>query len=76
MIYISKNNIKMQRLTNKLDYYKIRLYKINKQISKGVFRVKLSNYIKIYLTFYISKLELAKRQFIKQKLYILELSKD
>ena len=52
----------MQRLTNKLDYYIIRLYKINKQISKIVFKVKLPNYIKIYLMFYISKLKLAKRQ--------------
>ena len=66
----------MQKLTDKLDYYKIRLYKINKQISKIAFRVKLLNYIEIYLTFYISKLKLAKGQSIRQKLYILELLKD
>ena len=66
----------MQRLIDKLDYYRIILYKINKQISKVAFKVKLSNYIKIYLIFYILKLELVKRQSIKQKLYILKLSSD
>ena len=76
MVYINRKNIKTQRLTDKLDYYKISLYKINKQISKVAFRVKLLYYIKIYLTFYISKLELAKRQNIKEKLYMLELSLD
>ena len=66
----------MQRLTDKLDYYKIKLYKVNKQISKVAFRVKLSNYIKVYLTFYISKLKLAKGYSAKQKLYIIELLED
>ena len=76
MVYISRKNIKTQRLINKLDYYKISLYKINKQISKIAFKVKLSNYIKIYLTFYILKLELAKGQSIEKKLYMLELLLD
>ena len=66
----------MQRLIDKLDYYKISPYKINKQISKVAFRVKLSSHIKIYLTFYISKLELAKRNNTKEKLYMLELLLD
>ena len=52
--------MKTQRLIDKLDYYKISLYKIDKQISKVAFKVKLPSYIKIYLTFYISKLELAR----------------
>ena len=76
MVYISKKNIKTQRLTDKLDYYRISPYKINKQISKVAFRVKLPSYIKIYLTFYISKLELAKGTNTKKKLYMLKLLLD
>ena len=76
MVYISRKNIKTQRLTDKLYYHRISPYKINKQISKIAFRVKLPSYIKIYLTFYIFKLELAKRRNTKEKLYMLELLLD
>ena len=47
--------------------------KLTSKLIKIAFKVKLPNYIKIYLTFYISKLELAKGQVIRKKLYILEI---
>ena len=74
MVYIRRKNIRTKRQTDKLDYKKIRLFKIKEKISNVNFQVKLLDYIKIYKVFYISLLKLAKRNI--RELYKLELVKD
>ena len=48
----------MKRLNNKLDYKKLKLFRINKVIRLVNFRLSLLKIINIYLIFYISLLEL------------------
>jgi hypothetical protein len=48
-----KKNIKTKRLNNKLDYKKLKLFKINKKIGFINYKFKLLKIIKIYLVFYI-----------------------
>jgi hypothetical protein len=48
----------MKRSSNKLDYKKLELFKINKVIELVNYHFELSKTINIYLVFYISLLEL------------------
>jgi len=56
-IYLLRKNIKTQRLSNKLNFKKIRPFEIEEQIGKVNYKLKLSENIKIYSVFYVSLLE-------------------
>ena len=57
-VYLLRKNIATKRLSNKLDYKKLRLFKIIKIKSLVNYYLKLLKTIKIYLVFYISLLKL------------------
>lgn len=52
-------DLKKKRLSLKLNYIKLKLFKIKIILEKVIYRLKLLNYIKIYLIFYILLLESA-----------------
>ena len=57
-VYLFRKNIKIKRLSNKLNYKKLGLFKI-KEIKRLInYKFKLPNIIKIYFIFYISLLKL------------------
>jgi hypothetical protein len=56
-IYLLKKNIKIKRPSNKLNYKKLGLFKINKKVRSINYKLKLSEIIKIYSIFYILLLE-------------------
>ena len=60
MVYINRKNIKITRLSNKLDYIKIRPFLINEVLRDITYRVCLLKHIRIYQVFYIALLKLAK----------------
>jgi hypothetical protein len=66
-------NIKTTRLINKLDYKKIRLFKILERIRLVNYKLKLFIYIRINLVFYISLLELVLKNTL---VIVLELLKE
>lgn len=57
-VYLLKKNIKTKRPSNKLNYKKLRLFKIDKKVRTVFYRLFLPKTINIYLVFYISLLEL------------------
>ena len=57
-VYLIQRNIKIKKPSDKLDYKKIRLYKIKKVKSPINYEFALFNNINIYLVFYIFLLEL------------------
>jgi len=48
-VWLLYKNFKLRRLSKKLDYVKIRLFKIVAKISKVIYRLDLPVKIKIYL---------------------------
>ena len=48
----------MTRLNNKLDYTKLKLYRVKKILRPVNYKLNLSKKIRIYLSFYVSILEL------------------
>jgi hypothetical protein len=58
-VYLFQKNVKIKRLSDKLNYKKLRLFKINKKIEFMNYKLKLLKNIKIYLIFHISFLKLA-----------------
>ena len=54
-----RKNVKIIKLSNKLDYVKIGLFKILKNIKGISFKLDLPNIIRIYPVFYALLLELA-----------------
>ena len=62
IIYLLKINIKTKRKSNKLDFKKLRLFKIKKQLELITFRLELLIKIKIYLIFYITLLKLVPKK--------------
>ena len=58
-IYLLRRNIKTKRLSDKLDYKKLRLFEIKNIIRIVNYKLKLLKIIRIYLVFYIALLELA-----------------
>ena len=58
-VYLTRRNIKITRLSDKLDYKKIRPFEVIEVIGKVNYRLKLLDKMKINLVFYISLLELA-----------------
>jgi hypothetical protein len=57
LVYLLRRNIKIIRLSDKLDSKKIGLFKIKRNIRDISFELKLPLIIKIYPIFYISLLE-------------------
>ena len=57
-VYLLRKNIKTKRSSNKLDYKKLGLFKINKKIRSINYKLRLLKTIKIYLVFYILFLKL------------------
>jgi len=58
-VWLLCKNFKLRWLSKKLNYIKIRLFKIVEKISKVIYRLDLPAKIKIYLVQYIAILELA-----------------
>jgi len=58
-VWLLYKNFKLRQLSKKLDYIKIKLFKIVKKISEVIYRLDLLVKIKIYLVQYIIMLELA-----------------
>ena len=59
-VYLLQKNIETTRLSNKLNYVKIRPFKIIRDIKETNFKLKLSERMwQKYSVFYVSLLELA-----------------
>ena len=54
-----RRNIKTKRLSDKLDFKKLELFKIKKKLGLVTYRLTLPKDIKIHLVFYIVLLEKA-----------------
>ncbi len=72
-VYLLRRNIKTNRLLDKLDYKKIRLFEIKEKIRKVNYRLKLPKYIQIYLVFYVVLLKLVPYDVLT---IVLQLSKE
>lgn len=59
IVYLIRRNNKTKRPSNKLDFKKLGLFKIEKQILITNYQLKLLLTIRIHLVFHISLLELA-----------------
>jgi len=57
MIYLLRKHIKTKRLSDKLDYTKLRPFKIKKVLGPILFKLELLVSIRIYPIFYRSLLE-------------------
>jgi hypothetical protein len=57
LVYLLRRNIKITRLSNKLDLKKIGPFKVKRNIRDISFELKLSPIIKIYPIFYLSLLK-------------------
>jgi hypothetical protein len=57
LIYLLRRNIKITKLSDKLDLKKIDLFKVKRNIRDISFELKLSLTIRIYPIFYLSLLE-------------------
>ena len=55
--YLLRRNIKTRRLSDKLDYKKLRLFKIKKKLELVTYKLVLPKDIRIYSVFYIVLLE-------------------
>jgi len=63
-VWLLYKNFKLRWLSKKLDYIKIKLFKIVEKILEVIYRLDLLVKIKIYLTQYIIMLELAHRDLV------------
>ena len=57
MIYLLKKNIKIKKLSNKLNYIKLRIFKIKKKLKLITFKLILFKEMKVHPVFYKSFLE-------------------
>ena len=57
-VYLLTKNFESKRLSKKLNYIKIGLFKIINKVIKVIYRLDLLLKIKIYLVYYIAMLEL------------------
>lgn len=60
-VYLVRKNIKIKRLNTKLDYTKLKSFKIKRILKQLIYKFELSNYIRIHSVFHISILESASR---------------
>src|SRR5438477_2815112 len=58
-IYLSQKNFKTKQFCEKLDYRKMRAFKIKQQTESITFKLELLKYFKTYLIIYITLLESA-----------------
>ena len=58
MIYLLRKNIKIKRSSDKLDYTKLRPFKIKKKLGKVIFKLIMPKGMRIHLIFYISLLKI------------------
>jgi hypothetical protein len=65
LVYLLRRNIKIIRLSDKLDSRKIDLFKIKRNIRDISFELELFSIIKIYPVFHISLLESAYPDILK-----------
>ena len=56
-VYLLTKNLKSKRLSKKLNYIKIRLFKIISKVIEVLYRLDLLLKIKIYLVYYIAMLK-------------------
>jgi len=63
-VWLLHKNFKLRWLSKKLDYIKIRLFKIIGKILEVIYRLNLLVKIKIYPVQYIAMLELAHRDLV------------
>jgi len=56
-VWLLYKNFKLRQLSKKLDYVKIKLFKIAGKVSEVIYRLNLLIKIKIYLVQYIAMLE-------------------
>jgi len=63
-VWLLYRNFKLRRLSKKLDYIKIGLFKIAEKILEVIYRLDLLVKIKIYLVQYIIILELVYRDLV------------
>jgi len=57
--YLLRRNIKTKRLSDKLDFKKLGLFKIKKKLELVTYRLILPKDIRIHLVFYVALLEKA-----------------
>ena len=57
MVYLLRKNIKIKRLSDKLDYIKLRLFKIEKKLGPVIFKLIMPKGMRIHLIFHISLLK-------------------
>jgi len=57
--YLLRRNIKIKRLSDKLNYKKLGLFKIEKKLGLVIYRLRLPKEMRIYPVFYIALLEYA-----------------
>jgi len=69
-VYLFTRNIATKRPSKKLNYKKIKLFKIKRNIKGISFKLDLLKIIKIYLIFYVSFLKL-----VNNKTLIIKISK-
>jgi len=63
-VWLLYKNFKLRWLSKKLDYIKIRLFKIAEKILEVIYRLNLLAKMKIYLVQYIIILELVYRDLV------------
>ena len=57
IVYLIRKNVKIKYLSKKLDYMKLRLFKIEKKLGPIIFKLELLKGMRIYSIFYILLLE-------------------
>ena len=57
MVYLNRKNIKIKRLSSKLDFKKLGPFRINEVLLDVSYRLELLRNIQIYLVFHVSLLE-------------------
>ena len=57
MVYLLRKNIKIKRSSDKLDYIKLGLFRIEKKLGSVTFRLVILRGMRIHSVFYISLLE-------------------
>ena len=57
MVYLLRKNIKIKRLSNKLDHMKLRLFRIRKKLGPVTFKLILPKEMRIHPVFHKSLLE-------------------
>ncbi len=57
-VYLLRKNIKTKRLSTKLDFKKLGLFRVTEKIGAVNYRLRLLAYLRLYPVFYVLLLEL------------------